>query len=239
MCGWPYRDHFSPSPYLHRRAARSAPPAAAAPPSSPPPVRQLVGDEGWILVRSRHGSGSPRPPSPRTGSARSPQQSPAPYRPAGTAVQEALRRGQEERRASDARRARVVEQALEARRAKSTPVTPESPRAEKPPPMGPPPPPPRRRSPPHPSAATVEAPPSQVPELPAAQNPRPPPSRERPTKRTVPWEGSPSEEDGPRTRQRFQPGSTGGRSSSADARLRQGHVRIQYGDSVTGAADFF
>ena len=197
---------------------------------------------GWTVVRGRRGSGSSRTATSRPGSATPPLQSPVtPSGPAGTAVMEALRRGEEERRAREAKRARLAEKARETRHppgAEGTSATlatsPEPPSAGRAPPMGPPPPPPTLRRPPPPPPKSDAAQPPSVAAT-AAGKPD-----ERPTKRSLPLEGSPTDGGTPRARQRFQPGSSAGRSSSADSRPRRGHVPIQFGEStLSGATQYF
>ena len=201
---------------------------------------------GWTLVRGRHGTGKTQAAMQCPGGVTPPTTAP---RPAGMAVMEALRRGEEERRVREAKRARLVEKAREvlsspgvdaalASSATQSPTLSEPPPTESSPPMGPPPPPPPlRRPPPLPPPATVaEATrPQSVPAHSAHKH-----TEERPTKRSLPWESSPTDSGSPRARQRCQPGSTPSRSSSADGRLRRGHARIQFGDKApSGAAQYF
>ena len=201
---------------------------------------------GWTLVQGRRGSGQPRTAASRPGSATPPVRSPInPSEPAGTAVMEALRRGEEERRAREAKRARLAERARETLRSpgveaasdpsatRPAPLEPSS--AGKPPPMGPPPPPPPlRRPPPLPQQSEAAQSPS------VATTAAGKPAEERPTKRSLPLEGSPTDGGTPRARQRCQPGTATGRSSSADGRLRRGHAPIRFGESTfSGASHYF
>ena len=205
---------------------------------------------GWTVVRRRRGSGHT---STAGGEASPPPRPPRRAGPSPTAVSEALQRGQEEQRAFEERRARRIQKALEARSSAGAEATPTPSSAARSPqpsgpapaeksPMGPPPPPPLPRTPrpapPPPPKAVSKAHESSAP-LPNAGQPGPP-AEERPAKRSLPWESSPTEGSTPRTRQRFQPGSTGGRSSSADGRLRQGHPRIRFGEGTrSGAEEYF
>ena len=102
------------------------------------------------------------------------------------------------------------------------------------PPMGPPPPPPPLRRPPPPplQGAAAKAQPPTV-------GPKQPVGRDRPVKRSLPWEVSPTEGDSPRARQRVQP-HTKGRSSSVDGRLRQERARKQFGEGYdSGSTQYF
>ena len=217
-------------------------------PTRPGEVDRSDPGGGWTVVRGRRGSGSSRTATSRPGSATPPLQSPAaPSGPTGTAVTEALRRGEEEKRIREAKRARLAEKARESRQSQgeegasaqsaTRPTPPESPSAGRPLPMRPPPPPPTLRRPPPPpppSHKDAERPPS------VASTAAGKPAEERPPKRSLPQEGSPTDGGTPRARQRFQPGTSTGRSSSADGRLRRGHAPIQFGKSTfTGATQFF
>ena len=197
---------------------------------------------GWTLVRGRRGTGTKQASTSRSRSVTSPPQSPTtPSVPAVASVMETLRRGEDERRAREAKRARLAEKAREVpaatRSATRSPAPSEPPSAGSSPPMGPPPPPPplRRPPPPPPLKTVTEAPGPPSLAGHSAQKHR----EERPIKRSLPWEGSPTDSGGPRARQRSQPGSTPSRSSSADGRLRQSHARIQFGEKHSGAAQYF
>ena len=161
----------------------------------------------------------------------------------------ALRRNEEERRARDARRARLVEKVREGRVSPvvgtlaagggdgSTPsgvTSPSRPEGSLPPtdPPPPPPPPPRLRGPPPPSvpagATDGGIPKATPPSTPAPIEP--PPAPGRPSKRIMPWSGSPTERGSPRTRHKAQGSPGGGRASSADGRLGRGssHPRVHF-----------
>ena len=206
---------------------------------------------GWTLARGRPGSRPMKAATSLPGSVPPrPQSSVTPSGPAGPAVMEALRRGEDERRAREAKRARLAEKAREVQRSpvadaatvssaiRSSALS-DSPSTGSPPPMGPPPPPPPlRRPPPSPPIKTLAeaARPTSVSAHSAQKH-----AEERPTKRSLPWEGSPTEGGGsPRARQRCQSDTAPSRSSSADGRLRGSHARIRFGDrSGTGAAQYF
>ena len=236
------------------RVSQATVAATSAATTQTSPIRAGEADEsnpggGWTVVRSRRGSGHT---STAEGEASPPPLPPRRPGPSPTAVTEALRRGQEEQRAFEERRAGRIQKALEARgsaRAEAAPALPSAARspqlrgstpADKPA-MGPPPPPPPRTPRPTPPPPPTAAPVAQTPSESAPSAGRPgPPAEERPGKRSLPWEGSPTEGSTPRTRQRFQPGSTGGRSSSADGRLRQSHARIRFGQGTRpGAEEYF
>ena len=163
-------------------------------------------DVGWTEVQRRRKAGEHRLQAASTPSTL------APSGPSGSAVMESLLRAEDERRAREARRARVAEKAREVRRSTEAVAAPASQGLELPrsspagrPAMGPPPPPPPLR------------------------RPAPPPGAgrgvlERLGKRSLPRGDSPTEEPSPRARQRFLPGATAVRSSSADGRLRRGHT---------------
>ena len=204
----------------------------------------------WTLVGRHRSLETSRASFTRAGSETSPPPSPpASPRPVGSVVTEALRREQGERRAREEGRARLVEKAKETKRTpgEKSAAAPSATQGSGPPkalptgrspPMAPPPPPPPLRRPPLPprGAATEAQPPGTSA---SNQQTAQPPAQERASKRTLPWEGSPTEGGSPRARQRFQPGSTG-RSSSADGRQRRGRARIQFGESPwSGAAEFF
>ena len=172
-----------------------------------------------------------------------------------TAVMAALRRNEEEKRARDARRARLVEKVREGRvspvvgtlaaggGASSAPPREASPSAHPEgslPPMAPPPPPPpppRLRGPlppPLPAGPTDgELPDATPPSTPVPLEP--PPAPGRPSKRVMPRDGSPTERGTPRTRHKAQGSPGGGRASSADGRLGRGslHPRVQFGGTGT------
>ena len=239
--------------------AASAPPPVTAPlatatTQTSPTSREGPSEGGWIRVGSRRGSAPRSAVTSHAGSeTSSPPSPPTPSRAPGSAAMEALRRGEEERRAREARRARAMEKAREAGQPRAevapapVPPAPQGPQPPKTPPTGgsppmgpPPPPPPIRRPPPPPPGAVNEAQPPSVPAPQAPKQAAPPVATERPAKRTLPQEGSPTEGGTPRARQRVQPGSTGGRSHSADGRQRRGHARIQFGGSPwSGAAEYF
>ena len=109
-----------------------------------------------------------------------------------------------------------------------------------PPPLPPPPPPPPRKhsgrtSAPLPVVVPGPGPPPTTP--PTVSRPvEEPLAPGRPTKRTHPWEISPTEGGSPRTRHRFQPGATG-RASSVDGRLNFEHPRISFGESPGTGGD--
>ena len=196
---------------------------------------------GWTLVRGRHGTRKTQDAVPSPGGVTPPGTAP---RPAGTAVMEALRRGEEERRVREAKRARLAEKAKEVRSspgadtvlASSATQSPTSPSttsaatsAMGPPPL--PPPPPRLRGLPssQSSGPPRKAPPAEPP--PSTPAPlEPPPDPGRPPKRGMPWGGSPTEGGSPRTRQKYQTSPRGGRASSADGRLSRSslHPRVQF-----------
>ena len=225
-------------------------PLATAATQTSPTSREGPSEDGWTKVGGRRGPAPRTSAASRAGSETSPPPSPpTPSRPPGSTVMEALRRGEEERRAREARRARMAEKAREPRRSpvadvpsvpqgSQPPLTPPTGRS---PPMGPPPPPPPiRRPPPLPPGAASEAQPPSMPAPGAPKQPAPSVAKERPAKRILPQEGSPTEGGSPRARQRFQPGSTGGRSLSADGRQRRDHPRIQYGGNPrSGASEYF
>ena len=205
-------------------------------PASIPASSGGAGD-GWTLVQSRR-----RPPP--TQAVGNPGQSRPP-----TAVDEALRRGEEDRRMRDAKRARL---ALKAREARHSPgaesasvgssggasVTPETPQAVNPSVMGPPPPPPlpqRRPQPPLPAATPVSRP--HLTASTASRQTQPPFAPGRPTKRAPPWE---TEGHNPRTRQHSSSGAGHPRSMSADGRMHReasGRPRIQFGESASSDAE--
>ena len=244
---------------LPRPASSTAPQSAAAvladaeTQTSPIEAREVSGSDsggGWTLARSRPGSRPMKAAPSLPGSVPPrPQSSVTPSGPAGSATMEALRRGEDERRAREAKRARLAEKARELRRspvsdaatassAVQSPAPPEPPSTGSSPPMGPPPPPPPLRRPPPappPKTTTETARPSLVSGNSAQRQ-----AEERPSKRNLPWEGSPTDGGSPRARQRCQSGSAPSRSSSADGRLRGSHARIQFGDrSLGGAAQYF
>ena len=207
------------------------------------------GGDGWTLVQRRRTAGrrSASPPQPALPG--EPSGTPAPRRsPAQeSAVMAALRRGQEEKRVRDARRARLVERAREARRSpgdassgSGAGKSGSSPPGGHRPPMGPPPvpPPPQRPRvppPPLPRSPSGERPPGTPQSAP--RNLVPPSAPVRPGKRPIAWNGSPSEAATPRTRHKPQTSTGAGRSSSADGRLSPAtgaRPRIQFGD---GAAE--
>ena len=233
--------------------ARPQSPAPVAPPvrpPSPPPSRE--DDEGWTLVRSR---GTDRVSVP-VGGTTSSRQTPfvpspsAPGFPLGETVREALQRGETERRAREAKRARLVERAREARRSPGSDSGSTLPSEEAskdssgvgPPPgepsgepasMGPPPPPRpdrRPRAPPPPLPPSAGGPPPTTP----PSTPRlmePPSAPVRPGKRGLAWTGSPTDGGSQRSRHRAQSTPGRGRSSSADSRPSAGgslHPRVQY-----------
>ena len=210
-------------------------------------------DGGWTLVPSRRGS-----VSSRAASSRAEEASPAPRTPVtseslGPAALEALRRAEEEKRIREAKRARLAAKARESQcspgaDAAAVTVTPRDPAppgipsAGKPP-MGPPPPPPRPPPPPQMQRPGVPPPPLPVASpsgLPpqgtpphAPRNLDPPPAPDRPGKRGLAWNGSPSEGETPRTRRKSHQST--GRANSADARLPRGessHPRIQFGEGA-------
>ena len=230
-----------PGPVTPRVSIASAATCTAASTQTSPVRAGEAGESdpggGWTVVRGRRGSGHT---STAGGEASPPPRPPRRSGPSPTAVTEALRRRQEEQRAFEERRAGRIQKALEARSsargeaasaASSAACSPQLPGTtalvEKA--MGPPPPPPPPRTPR----------PTPPPPPPPDGGQAGPPAEERPAKRSLPWESSPPEGSTPRTRQRFQPGSTGGRSSSADGRLRQGHARIRFGDDTRSGADEF
>ena len=235
-----------------------APPDSTAPPAPQPAAAASettastqttpTGDDGgWTLVRGRRGS----IPNSTTRAGRETSPPPPPPtspKPVGSAVTEALRRGEEDRRAREARRARLAEKAREAKRppeddvppsANPVPAPHRTPTTGGPPPMGPPPPPPPLgRPPPPPREGATEEKSTGVPHT--TQKATHPPAQERASKRALPWEGSPTDGGSPRARQRFQPGPSSGRSSSADGRQPRGHARIQFEQRPwPGAAEFF
>ena len=220
-------------------AATPVPPPATAPQATAgtqtsPTHGDGQGDGGWTLVRGRRGS---RTIAPRAESETSPPQSPlAPPRPTGPAVTEAQRL-EEGRRAREATRARLSTRPPPGEGgapALAVPVPPGTPPTGRSPPMGPPPPPPplRRPPPPPPQVAAAKAQPPTV-------GPKQPVGRDRPVKRSLPFEVSPTEGGSPRARQRVQPHAKG-RSSSVDGRLRQERARIQFGEGYdSGSTQYF
>ena len=240
--------------------------APAAPPETPAveasTARTRDGDDGWTLVQGRRMAGRDRQsPTRRTvpgafsGTAnRAPGRPP----PKETAVMAALRRNEEEKRARDARRARLVERAREARQspeadsdsgtAGAAPLRMAAPPTVDPagrPPsslssgsassMGPPPPPPRRPHVPPPPPPDGPLPGDNTLGTPQS-TPRPlepPRAPVRPGKRAHAFDSSPSEGGTPRSRQRPHSRTANGRASSADGRLLHGdgsHPRIQFRD---------
>ena len=222
------------------------------------------GDD-WTLVQRRRSAGrrSSSPPQPAVAGQPSPV--PTTDRPPRreTPVMAALRRNEEEWRAREERRARLVGRAREARLAEATsvpkPSAAPSPRAatspsaestsaaaapplvRSPPLMGPPPPPPLPRRPdapppPLPAAARSGDPLPKTPQT-SSRPVDPPSAPARPGKRSIAWNGSPSEGGTPRSRHKTHP-SQDGRASSADGRFFRGeaaHPRIQFGgDSPSG-----
>ena len=213
------------------------------------PTREENGSDnggGRTPVLSHSGSGlskaagsgaSPPPPPPRPG-------------PPPTAVSEALRRGQEDQRAFEERRNRHTLKAMEAKGSTGVEAAPApSPDARSPqprqslpaealplrPPL--PPPPPKWPPPPPPKTVTGSLQPTASTPTTSVQSDS---AKDRPAKRSLPWEGSPTDSGTARARGRFAPGSTGVRSSSADSRSRQGHARIVYGGSpASGTPEHF
>ena len=227
------------APSAPQPAATPVPPPATAPQATAgtqtsPTHGDGQGDGGWTLVRGRRGS---RTIAPRAESETSPPQSPlAPPRPTGPAVTEAQRL-EEGRRARKATRARLSTRPPPGEGgapALGVPVPPETPPTGRSPPMGPPPPPPplRRPPPPPPQVAAAKAQPPTV-------GPKQPVGRDRPVKRSLPWEVSPTKGGSPRARQRIQPHAKG-RSSSVDGRLRRERARIQFGEGYdSGSTQYF
>ena len=241
-------------------AARPQSPASVAPPARPSsPLPSREDDEGWTVVRGRGADRLSVPVGGTTSSRQTPfVPSPsAPAFPLGETVKEALLRGETERRAREAKRARLVERAREARRspvsdAASIPPSEEASKdsspsgssASAPPscvrrppvepsPMGPPPPPrpdrrPRAPPPPLPPSAG-DPPPTTPPSTPRLMEP--PSAPVRPGKRALVSTGSPTDGGGQRSRHRAQSTPGRGRSSSADSRPSAGgslHPRVQY-----------
>ena len=219
-------------------------------------------DDGWTVVRGRRTAGRrsgspPQPAAPGGPPSATTATSGRRSHVEETAVMAALRRTAEEKRARDARRARLVERAREARQSPSSerssgtdqgvvgsaPPSPRGPTesspavSQSPSPMGPPPPlqRPRVPPPPLPSESSIGERPRGTPR----SSPRPlepPPAPARPRKRSLPLSGSPSESGTPRTRYKPQSHQGGGRSSSADGRLLQGdgaHARIRFGNDAS------
>ena len=248
----------SPVTSMPEGGARAAPTEAAA-----AAAVDMGGDDGWTVVRGRRTagrrSGSPHHPATQGEPSGATTSSSRRSHVEETAVMAALRRSAEEKRARDARRARLVERAREARQSslsepasetdggsvRSAPSSPggtseRSPAAmQSPPAMGPPPPPQRPRVPPPPLPSRPSSGERSLGTPQSSPRPlEPPPAPARPRKRSLPWKGSPSESNTPRTRHKPQSHQGGGRSSSADGRLLQGdgvHPRIQFRD---GAAEF-
>ena len=225
---------------------RAVPPSVPGAPAPPASIGSTEEEEGWTRVQRRHGGRRSPPPG---------QAAPAPARPRPpTAVQEALRRGQEERRASDARRTALIQQALEARRSPGADPAPagssagasatsETLESGTQPTMGPPPlPPPRppqRRPPPLLPTATTESQSQPAASTADSGQHETPPAPGRSAKRQPPWNRSPTEGENPRARPRLQGGSGHARSYSADGRTHRegsGHPRIQFGGSTTSDA---
>ena len=216
----PPPPHGAPPPPL---ASDAAPPTGASAASS-----DCAADAGgeWIEVRKGRAKPSPKQPSP------------IPPRSTGTAVQQALRRRDDELRNREEKRAQLFESAgrLDSAR-KALSVSPSG--SGSPPRMPPPPPPPPlpRRAPAGlPPPPDAPAPGLRLqPEVPAPESPL----VSRPLKRPQPGEGSPTDSGSPRSRPKFQPGSTG-RARSADGRLREGHPRVVFGDGpVSGGQESF
>ena len=224
-----------------------------------PPGEVVNPDQGdWTLVRGRRGAGpslsvpstsgnvarQPRNASPNE--AREAASSPA-SSPSSTAVLEAIRRGEAERKAREAKRARLAEKAREAKRSPSADETSatskrtsvgsesttsqvKSPRPMGPPPAPPPPPSISQRRLLSPSPAQTSGPPFPAGAPPVAPLPKELPSvPNRPAKRSM--ASSPSREGGtPRSRAKLASSGTA-RASSADGRLLGARPRIHFGDS--------
>lgn len=210
---------------------------AQVPPITGPSVADTTAtnppeEGGWERARGRREKGrrTSSPEHTKSGPTRSPPR---------TAVMEALRRGEEERKAREAKRARLVEKAKEARQ---PPVTEASSsqtsrdatdavgrQTVNPAQMGPPPPPPQ---PPHRRPA--------APPPPAAPSTRPPPAPSRPSKRGLPLTESPTEGGSIHPKVKYYSSSVHARASSADGRLYQGgsvRARVRYGDSSSDASE--
>ena len=219
--------------------------------TSPPGAEVVNPDqEGWTLVRGRRGAGPSRSsgpsgiPSAEAENLTPPTQPPSvPPRSAAQNGREASHWTTKEMRLSGSGRTRLVE-ARHSTGADTVPQTtgrpsPETSSAARSSPMGPPPPPPRRppaQPPPPPVTAVPEPRPLSETPPSAPIDPRPPAAPGRPAKRSLPWDGSPTDRGSPQTRNRFQPGATG-RAHSADGRLRQGHPRVFYGDDGTSGEE--
>ena len=212
--------------------ARSRDSVAQAAPTAPGGAQR--DDEGWIEVGR---GGKPRRPpaqaavevaAPHSGGAMAPQSSSRPHSPVPADV---LERQEAEKRARDAKRARLAEQERvkainrpsvaneksnqsvdphsQRRRVEAPSTSPSG--TQGPLAMGPPPPPPPLATPP-----------------PVPRHTNPPSAPSRPTKRAMPCQDSPTEGSGnPRARIRFQPSSAGARSSSADGRLHGGNAQAE------------
>ena len=231
----------SPSVTVGQSKPPAPPQGATATTQTSPPGHETADgpyrDRGWTLVQR----------SPRTKKVTPPVQSPpVPPRPAGAAARGAIRRNEEKqvnpRPAGSSKDTRSSAGSVPASALTGVPRQ-EPPPGAGPSPMGPPPTPPpppslpQRQAPKAPAVADSRPPPMTPPSAP--RNPQPPAAPGRPTKRTLPWESSPTESGSPRSRRMFQPGATG-RASSADGRPRQGHPRVFYsGGSASGAEEHF
>lgn len=263
-------DPVAPTPpttsVLGGEETTNVPPAAPATAAST--AGTGTGDDDWTLVQGRR-SARRRTVSPSqhagsralTGTA---DRTPGHFPQKESAVMAALRRNEEEKRARDARRARLVERAREARQSPGTEsdsgaaglaplrtaATPAVNLAERPPSslssgsatsMGPPPPPPRRPHlpPPPPPVGSLSGDQALGTPQSAPRPMEPPPAPVRQGKRAYAPDGSPSEGGTPRSRHRPHGRSTNGRASSADGRLLHGdghHPRIQFRDDAPSAS---
>ena len=221
-------------------------------------------NDDWTLVQDRRTAGRrPAPPSkpvsPGERAAGTRTSDPPPAKE--TAVQAALRRNEEQKRARDARKARLVERGRENRLSRatgsstdpvaevaerspigaiapslgSTPGKPLTapPLSKNPSPMGPPPAPP-----PTPSLSAGsggDGRPLGTPRS-APRTLEPPPAPGRLGKRALAWNGSPSERGTPRSRHKpHPPMENRGRANSADGRLPNRevtHPRVRLGDDA-------
>ena len=229
----------------HTRAVSMATAGTQTSPTAP--VDEPQTESEWTQVGVRRSSGSSGTRCARAENVTAPTQSPpVPPRPAVQKEQEMSQRATKERRLSDSGRTRLVD-AGRSTGAGTVPRStgrrnPETSSGARSSPMGPPPPPPPppRRPPAEPPAppVTVAPEPRPLSETPpsAPIDSEPPAAPGRPKKRSLPWDGSPTDRGSPQTRNRFQPGATG-RAHSADGRLRQGHPRVSYGHDATSGEE--
>ena len=247
---------------LSRPEGEGTPAAPPEPAAAEATARTRDDDDGWTLVQGRRKAGRDRQSPTRhnapVASSEPVNQTSDRLPPKETAVMAALRRNEEEWRARDARRARLVERAREARQSPgadsdsvtggsaplrtSAPPTVET--VGRPPSslssgstasMGPPPPPPRRphAPPPPPPVGSMSGDHTLGTPQATPRPVEPPRAPVRPGKRAHAFDSSPSEGGTPRSRHRPHSRTANGRASSADGRLLYGdgsHPRIQFRD---------